>query len=247
MQNAWNPFLRCSWTALKRRACRLPVRCVMMCWLLPAALLPAALCPADEPGSESRSYQEPPLTDDQLQHWSLRPLQSVVPPVVRDERLIRTDIDRFIQARLESAGLTLQPPAPARTLLRRAALTLTGLLPAAESPQPQLSSVEFNSQVRKLLSESAYGERWAQHWLDLARFAETDGYEHDRVRENAWKYRDWVIDALNRDLPYDQFIRLQIAGDLISSDARDVVATHLRLLVRICRTSICSQNVGTRC
>ena len=88
----------------------------------------------------------------------------------------------------------------------------------------------YDKLVDRLLASPAYGERWAQHWLDLARFAETDGFEHDLVRPNAWRYRDWVIDALNRDLPFDQFVRLQIAGDELLPDDRDAaIATGFLL------------------
>ena len=185
--------------------------------------------PADEPTAARQVYSEPLLNADQLSHWSLQPLRQTSPPQVQRDELIRTPLDRFVQARLEQRGLSLQPPASPRELTRRASLVLTGLLPERTWESGAFAQDGFQELVRQLLSQTAYGERWAQHWLDLARFAETDGYEHDKVREDAWKYRDWVITALNDDLPYDRFIRLQIAGDLLSDNPADAIATHFCL------------------
>lgn len=180
----------------------------------------------DEIAVPAEEYHEHPLSEDQLQHWSMQPVRTVTPPDVRDRQFVRTPIDQFIQSRLEERGLGLQPPATRSVLRRRAALMLTGLLPGVSDHEAAGPPAEFSDEVQQLLQQPAYGERWAQHWLDLARFAETDGYEHDKQRSEAWQYRDWVIRALNRDLGYDQFIRMQIAGDLLSDDPEDAVATH---------------------
>ncbi len=128
------------------------------------------------------------------------------------------EIDDFIAVELQRNGLTPQPEAPRGIISRRLTLDLTGLPPTPEETVRFVaddSSDAFGTLVDRLLASSAYGERWAQHWLDLARFAETDGFEHDLVRADAWRYRDWVIEALNADMPYDRFVRLQIAGDLL--------------------------------
>ena len=118
-------------------------------------------------------------------------------------------------------GLAPRPKPSRPTLLRRLSFDLTGLPPtpeelaAFESDKPPDA---YERLVDRLLACPAYGERWAQHWLDLARFAETDGFEHDKVRPQAWKYRDWVIAALNADMPYDEFVRLQVAGEAEDRD-----------------------------
>ncbi len=166
--------------------------------------------------SQAAPPPESTVTPADLEHWSFRPLNRPEPPKISQPGLARNAIDHFIIAKLEANGLSLSPPADGATLIRRLSYDLTGLPPnpkdlAAflESPSDEL----YLSYVESLLASPAYGERWAQHWLDLVRFAETDGFEHDATRENAWKFRDWVIEALNRDLPLDEFVSLQLAGD----------------------------------
>src|SRR5262245_60871929 len=108
------------------------------------------------------------------------------------------------------------PSASRTTLIRRLTFDLTGLPPTPRDIDAFVndsSSTAYENLIDRLLASQAYGERWAQHWLDIARFAETDGFEQDLVRPNAWRYRHWVIDALNADMPYDEFVRMQIAGD----------------------------------
>ncbi len=184
-----------------------------------AAMFPVTACADDD--TNDHAYSEPPITESDRDHWSLKPRQSVEVPTTPFETWQRNPVDAFIVGELETHALTPQPEADQRTLIRRATLNLTGLPPtpievaafiADESP------TAYESLVDRLLASSAYGEHATQHWLDLARFAETDGFEHDHVRPNAWRYRDWVINAFNADLPYDQFIRLQIAGDLLAPD-----------------------------
>src|SRR5204863_2233931 len=128
--------------------------------------------------------------------------------------------DAFLLARLEANGLTPAPPADKATLLRRVTFDLTGLPPtpgeiasflADRSPQA------YEKVVDHLLASPQYGERWARHWLDLVRFAETSGHEFDFEKPEAWRYRDYVIRAFNQDLPYDRFVTEQIAGDLLTS------------------------------
>lgn len=163
--------------------------------------------------------EEPELTDLDRDHWSFKPLSRPQVPDVEQRAWCRNPIDRFILARIEAAELEPLPPADSYTLLRRVTYDLTGLPPTPDEIREFVSDdhpLAYERVVDRLLASPAYGERWAQHWLDLARFAETDGFEHDKVRPNAWRYRDWVIQALNADLPYDEFVRYQLAGDEIA-------------------------------
>ncbi len=163
----------------------------------------------------------PPWTErvvpgDARQFWSFQPLKRTEPPGVRNPAWCQTSIDRFILAKLESAGLPANPQASKRQLIRRAYFDLIGLPPPPEETRKFLLDVApdaYAKMIDRLLASPHYGERWARHWLDLARFAESHGFEHDYDRPSAYHYRDFVIAALNRDLPYDQFIRWQIAGD----------------------------------
>ena len=170
-------------------------------------------------GAEKPVIRESKITENDREHWSFRPLKRPSLPKVSQPG--RNPIDRFIRARLEKAGLHSLPDANRTTLIRRLSFSLTGLPPTPEQVQAFLNDASpdaYEKLVDRLLNGPAHGQRWAQHWLDLARFAETDGFEHDLVRKEAWRYRDWVIQALNRDLPYDKFVQLQIAGDEIQPD-----------------------------
>ena len=163
-------------------------------------------------------------------HWSWQPLEnSRVPAANRHSN----PIDAFIVAHLKTKGLALAPRADRRTLIRRLTFNLTGLPPSPEQTTSFLADTSadaYEKLVDQLLASPAYGEHWAQHWLDLARFAETDGFEHDKVRPNAWRYRDWVIKAFNDDLPYNRFVQLQIAGDqLHPDDLQAAIATGFLL------------------
>ncbi len=159
--------------------------------------------------------------------WSLRPVTSPTPPAVQGR--VENDIDAFVVARLASAGLSASPEADRRTLIRRLSFDLWGLPPSPEEVEAflgDLSPRAYENLVERLLASPHYGERWARHWLDVVRYAESQGFERDRLRPNAWPYRDWVVNALNDDMPYDQFIRWQLAGDiLLPDDPRAVVAT----------------------
>jgi len=149
-------------------------------------------------------------------HWSLRPIAKVEPPTL-DDTWITNPIDAFVLAKLREVGLEPSPPADMRVLIRRAFLTMHGLPPTPE--QMQILDNSYGTLVDQLLASQRYGERWAQHWLDVIRWAETTGYETNLARPNAWPYRDWLIRALNDDMPYDQFIFEQVAGDTIGEDA----------------------------
>ncbi len=150
--------------------------------------------------------------------WSLQPPQSPAIPAVRDRQWIRNEIDAFVLAKLEARNLRPAPEADRRILIRRLTFDLTGLPPKPEAVERFLhdeSADAYERLVEELLASPHYGERWARHWLDVVRFGESQGFERNRIRENAWRYRDWVVAAFNHDLPYDDFLRLQIAGDLL--------------------------------
>lgn len=153
------------------------------------------------------------VTDEDRQFWSFQPLSKPQPPTVSNEAWCRTDIDRFILAALEERGLVANPDADARTLRRRASFGLAGLPPKHGSSQADLDDAVWEAQIDELLASPQYGERWARHWMDVARFAESYGYEQDYDRPNAYHYRDFLIKAFNSDMPFDQFVRWQLAGD----------------------------------
>ncbi len=183
---------------------------------------------------------EPPITVEERDHWSFKPLHKPELPVVQHEAEVRNEIDRFILEKLEARGESLSRPADAATLIRRATFDLTGLPPSPdevrdfvratrafeEAKMTQVSPLlrePYEVLIEHLLNSPCYGEKWAQPWLDLARFAESDGFEHDLERKEAWRYRDWVINALNNDLPYDDFVSFHLAGDELSP--QDAIAT----------------------
>ena len=162
------------------------------------------------------------------QHWSFQPIERPELPEVSAPGWARNPIDRFVLARLDQAGLEPSPEPDAATLMRRVHLDLTGLLPSPEEIRDYLADERpgaYERLVNDLLESPHYGERWGRHWLDIARYADSNGYNNDAPRK-IWRYRDWVIDALNRDLPFDQFVIEQIAGDLLPDASEDqLVAT----------------------
>ncbi len=166
--------------------------------------------------------------------WSLQPVQAVAVPTVADAAWSGNPIDAFVFSRLQSEGLTSAPPADKRTLVRRVYFDLLGLPPTAEEVEAFIRDPApdaYSQLITRLLDSPNYGERWARYWLDLVRFAETSGYERDQEKPGAWKYRDWVIRAINQDKPFDQFLVEQLAGDeLPNQDEATVTATgFLRL------------------
>ncbi|NIP98204.1 MAG: DUF1549 domain-containing protein, partial [Akkermansiaceae bacterium] len=164
---------------------------------------------------------EHPITAEDREHWSFQAPVRPALPDVPDRAQTSNPIDRFILAKLAEKNLTFAPEADRRTLIRRLSFDLTGLPPTPGEINTFLHDTTpdaYRHLVGRLLSSPAYGERWAQHWLDVARFAESDGFEYDHERKEAWRYRDWVIAALNDDMPYDQFVRWQLAGDEIAPD-----------------------------
>jgi hypothetical protein len=159
------------------------------------------------------------ITPEQRQFWSFQPLRDAPPPAVQDTAWPRTAIDRFVLAELESRGLKPVAAADRRALIRRATFDLTGLPPAPAEVEAFVSDGDqeaFAKVVDRLLASPHYGERWGRHWLDVARYAEDQAHTFQaRVYPNGFRYRDWVVQAFNRDLPYDRFLTEQIAGDLL--------------------------------
>lgn len=174
---------------------------------------------------------EPTREHEQSDWWSLRPIANVEPPVVDDlpEPWRENPIDRFIFASLKAHGLAPSPPADRRTLIRRLSFDLLGLPPTLEQIrrfEKDTSPDAYARLVDRMLASPAYGERYARHWLDIAHYADTHGFERDKRRDHAWRYRDYVIEALNTDKPYDRFLQEQIAGDLLwPDDPNAVIAT----------------------
>ncbi len=162
-------------------------------------------------------------------HWAYRPIAEPELPEVEQAAWVRNAIDRFVLHRLETAGLPPSPPADPATIVKRLHYDLIGLPPEPTEVDAFLadpSDRAYEGLVDRLLASEHFGERWGRHWLDKARYADSDGYEKDRPRPNAWRYRDWVISAINRDLPYDRFTIEQLAGDLLpDADENQLLAT----------------------
>ena len=170
------------------------------------------------------------------EHWSYQPLIAHAPPQVMEPSWTINPIDQFILARLESRGLSPSPEADRYTLIRRLSLDLIGLLPTIAEVDAFCSDTNsdaYEKVVDRLLHSPHFGERWGRHWLDMARYADSDGYEKDNPRPDAFLWRDWVIDAINADMPFDQFTIEQIAGDLLpeaTQNQRLATAFHRQTL-----------------
>jgi hypothetical protein len=151
--------------------------------------------------------------------WALQPVRRLDPHTSQQSSWPRNPIDGFVLARLQAEHLEPSPEADRRTLIRRLTFDLTGLPPTPEEVAAFVADSDpqaYEQLAERLLASPGYGERWARHWLDLARFGESNGFEYDEPRRNAWPYRDWIIGALDRDLPYDEFSRQQLAGDALA-------------------------------
>lgn len=161
--------------------------------------------------------------------WSLQPVVRLALPSVKTVQWPRNEIDYFILAKLEANKLTPASEADRRIYIRRLSFDLLGLPPSSADVEAFVADAApdaYEKLVARYLDSPAYGERWARHWLDVVRFGESQGFERDRFRPNSWRYRDWVVWALNSDLPYDEFIRRQLAGDVIApEDPLSIVAT----------------------
>jgi hypothetical protein len=176
-------------------------------WVDAGAPYPAAREPQPPAGS---------AMDQARKHWAFQPVKKAVPPSVQAAEWVRNPIDAFVLAKLEGRHWRPAPPAGRAEWLRRVTFDVTGLPPSPEEIDAFLadpSPVALERVVDRLLASPRYGERWGQHWLDVVRFAETEGFEYDRHIPDAWRYRDYVIASWNRDLPYDRFLVEQIAGD----------------------------------
>ncbi|MGD9720647.1 MAG: PSD1 and planctomycete cytochrome C domain-containing protein [Pirellulales bacterium] len=179
------------------------------------------------PGDASIPLAQDP--DAWRSHWAFQPVRAPARPTVNERDWPQTAIDEFVLARLEGQGLSPSPAADRRTLLRRACYDLTGLPPTAEEIEAFVTDPDpraFDRAIERLLASPHYGERWARHWLDVARYADSKGYVFtaDRNYPNAYKYRDWVVRAFNDDLPYDQFLVAQIAADRLPGDDKSRLA-----------------------
>ncbi len=175
----------------------------------------------EEPLPENKGAVEAfDLKKRRAEHWAWQPIDTPTPPTVTDPRFQNHPVDQFLEAPREAKGLETAPPTDRRTLARRAHFALTGLPPTPEAVEAFVNDTRPDAYVRLLdglLSDSAFGERWGRHWFDLVRYADTHGHEGDYPIQHAWTYRDYVIRALNNDVPYNQFIREHIAGDLLES------------------------------
>lgn len=174
---------------------------------------------------DSAAGDEPIRSD----HWAFQPIARPAPPQVKQSDWVQNPIDQFVLATLEAQNLQPSPLADRHTLIRRVYLDLLGLPPTPAEVQAFISDTRpgaYERLVDRLLASPHYGERWGRHWLDLARYADSDGYEKDRARPYAWRYRQWVIEALNANMPFDHFTIKQLAGDLLpDATVEDKVAT----------------------
>jgi len=191
--------------------------------------------PADKLEAADDEHGEGPLVDEEARnYWAYQPVARPEEPTVQDGDWVRNGIDSFIRARLEAANLEPAPPADRRTLARRVYYDLTGLPPTPDEMESFLSDTSpkaYERLVDRLLDSPQYGEKWGRHWLDVVRYAETDGYERDNAKPNVWRYRDYVIRAFNDDKPYDQFILEQLAGDELPEVTPDsLIATGFQRL-----------------
>ncbi len=181
-------------------------------WRIALAVLAATLAArADGPSAPSDRF-----SDDQKRHWAFQPVRRPDLPDVVQKTWVRNPIDRFIRAANEGLGFPQAPEADRRTLIRRVFADLIGLPPSPEEVRAFVEDPDplaYEALVDRLLASPAFGERWAQHWLDLAHYADSNGFELDADRPDMWRYRDWLIQALNDDMPYDRFVTLQVAGE----------------------------------
>ncbi len=195
---------------------------VLTNWIKMGAPWPAGDPPITVAASKVRT-----ITDEDRKWWAYQPLRDVAVPHVDDDAACRNEIDRFIVARLQQQKLSPAPQADRLTLIRRAYFDLIGLPPTPEEIDAFLADPSpdaYDHLIDRLLDDPRYGERWARHWLDLVRYAESDGFKQDAFRPNAWRYRDYVVRSLNDDKPYDQFVMEQLAGDEIAPHDPDALA-----------------------
>ena len=155
-----------------------------------------------------------------VQHWAYRPLGTTPAPTVSPLAEVKNPIDRFVLRRLETERIVPSAAADRETLIRRVTLDLTGLLPTpaeVDAFVADTSPAAYQLVVDRLLASPRYGEHWAREWMDLSHYADSDGYLTDQLRPVAWRYRQWLIEQLNADIPFDLFTRRQLAGDLLEN------------------------------
>ena len=200
----------------------------------PASPIPSPHAPGSVPPA-------PPSPPPASSLWSLQPVANPpLPPVARDGSA--HPVDRFLDARMAAAGITPAPPAPREVLLRRLAFVLTGLPPTPEETRAFVADESPDAVERatdRFLASPQFGERWARHWMDVVRYCESHGSQGDPELPMAWRYRDYLVRAFNNDVPYDQFVREHVAGDLLPSPRINPVAAlnesalgtaHLRMV-----------------
>ena len=193
---------------------------VLTKWVEMGAPWPASDVPMRAPAESSRAFR---YTKDDRNYWAFQPIRKPELPVVRQRAWIQSPIDHFVLAALESAGLSPSRPASKRVLIRRVTFDLHGLPPTPEEIEDFLedeSPDAFARVVDRLLASPRYGERWGRHWLDVARYGDSNGGDQNRIHAHAWRYRDYVVSAFNEDMPYDRFVVEQLAGDLLPARTR---------------------------
>ncbi|MEO8128151.1 MAG: PSD1 and planctomycete cytochrome C domain-containing protein, partial [Bryobacteraceae bacterium] len=195
-------------------------------WVKSGAAWPGG---AVEPQPVTPTLAKYNFTKAQKAFWAFQPIKDPAPPEVTDTAWVQSPIDRFILSELEKKNLKPARPADKLTLLRRVTYDLTGMPPTREEIEAfaaDKSPTAFAKVVDRLLASPRYGERWGRHWLDVARYADSAGDDDDNLYPYAYKYRDWVINAFNKDMPFDRMVRLQIAGDLLPADNPSEVNTE---------------------
>jgi mono/diheme cytochrome c family protein len=201
-------------------------------WIASGATLDANTSSKEDPAVTLSKLEDRPITDAERNFWAFR---KITRPAVPDSGTTSTNpIDHFLDATWKVQGLTPSPEADRRTLIRRVYLDVVGIPPTPVEVNAFLNDTSANAYekvVDRLLASPQYGERWGSHWLDLVRYSDSGGFEFDRDRNNSWRYRDWVIASFNNDLPYDEFVKMQLAGDEIKpGSVEGLVATgYLRL------------------
>ena len=200
-----------------------------------------AVWPDEHAGPEARASAREAAAQT---HWAFQPVQDPQPPPVGQAGWVRNPVDRFVLAKLEGEGLRPSPEAAPHTLLRRIHFDLAGLPPAADEVDRLLADFGeqgYEAVVDELLKSAHFGERWALPWLDLARYADSEGYERDPLRPHAWRWRHWVIEAVNDDMPFDRFTIEQIAGDLLPG-----ATVEQRVATGFLRNGIKNREAGTK-
>ena len=186
----------------------------------------AGVMAGDKPPASEDVAPPEKFSHEQRDHWAYQPVRRDVPPAVKEAGWVRNPIDSFILAEIEKLGMSHAPEADRVALIRRVTYDLTGLPPTSADVSDFIEDHRVDAYerlVERLLASPQYGQRWGQHWLDLAHYADSNGFELDAERPDAWRYRDWVVNALNEDLPYDRFVVLQIAGDDLAPGNRDAL------------------------